>query len=86
MCHDFDPRSYFRGHGHSAHTPKTVSGPSVITAKLDLDNISCNRIMTLTQGHIAKVKVIVYTWQFFPRPLPFMVPLDGNDTSHNCCP
>ena len=23
---------------------------------------------------------------FFSRPLPFMGPLDGDDTSHNCCP
>ena len=42
--------------------------------------------MTLTQGNIAKVKVTVYIWQFFSRPLPFMGPLDGDDTSHNCCP
>ena len=48
--------------------------------------ISRSRIMTLTQGHIAKVNVTVYTWQFFPRPLPFMGPLDRDDTSHNSCP
>ena len=48
---------------------------------LDLDiNISHNRIMTLTQSHIAKVKV--YTRQkFVSRPLLFKGTLDGDDTS-----
>ena len=32
---------------------------------LDLDNLSHNHIMTLTQGDIAKVKVTVYAWQKF---------------------
>ena len=27
VCHDLAPRSYLRGHGHSAHIPRTVSGP-----------------------------------------------------------
>ena len=42
MCHDFDPRSYLRSQGHSAHIPKTVSWPQLLNAKLDLDNISHN--------------------------------------------
>ena len=45
-----------------AHIQNPV-GPSLRTAMLDLDSISHNRIMTFTQGHIAKVKVTVYTWQ-----------------------
>ena len=47
MCHDLYPRSYLRVHGQSTHIPKT--GPQVMTARLDLDNISRNRIMTLTR-------------------------------------
>ena len=44
-------------------------------------------VMTLTQGHISKVKVIVYTWHKFVFGLiPFTSNFDGNDTSHNCCP
>ena len=39
-----------------AHIQNPV-GPVLRTAMLDLDNISHNRIMTFTQGHIAKVKV-----------------------------
>ena len=47
----------------------------------DLDNISHNHIMTLTQGYIAEVKVTVYAWQFsFSGQLPFMGNLDGDDT------
>ena len=39
---------------------------------LDLDNLSHNHIMTLTQGDIAKVKVTVYAWQkFVSGPLSF---------------
>ena len=63
--------------------PKPCPGHKL--SKLDLDNISRNRIMTLKQGHIAKGKVTVYTWQIFSRPLLFIGPLDGGDTSHNCC-
>ena len=33
--------------------------------------------MTLKQGHIAKGKVTVYTWQFFRDHEPFIGPLDG---------
>ena len=40
MCHDLDLRSYHQGQGNSAHIPKNVSGSSLLTAKLDLDNIS----------------------------------------------
>ena len=49
---------------------------------LDLDNLLQNCIMTLTQGHIAKVKIIVYTWQkFVSGPLSFTGSLGGDDTS-----
>ena len=41
---------------------KILSGPWLLTAMFDLDNISHNHIMTLTPGHFAKVKVTVYTW------------------------
>ena len=37
----------------------------------NLDIISHNHIMTFTLGHIAKVKVTVYTWQFFFCPITF---------------
>ena len=55
---------------------------------LDLDSISHNRIMTFTQGHIAKVKVTVYTWQKIvlgPLHYHYTGSLDGDDTSRNCC-
>ena len=70
-----------------AHIQNPV-GPSLRTAMLDLDNISHNRIMTFTQGHIAKVKVTVYTWQKIvsgPLHYHFTGSLDGDDTSRNCC-
>ena len=40
--------------------------------------------MTLTQGHIAKVKVTVYTWQkkIVSGPLLFMDNLDGDYLRH----
>ena len=48
---------------------------------MDLDNLSHNLIMTLTQGDIAKVKVTVYAWQkFVSGPLSFTGNLDGDDT------
>ena len=50
---------------------KTVSGPLLLTAMFYLDNISHNRSMALTQGHIAKFKVTFYTSQFFPRMITF---------------
>ena len=44
-------------------------------------------VMTLNQGHISKIKVIVYTWHKFVFGLiPFTSNFDGNDISHNCCP
>ena len=55
---------------------------------LDLGNISHNRIMTFTQGRIAKVKVTVYTWQKIvlgPLHYHYTGSLDGDDTSRNCC-
>ena len=42
---------------------------------LDLDNISHYRIMTFTQGYIAKVKVTVYTWQKMVVVAGVFVPL-----------
>ena len=48
-----------QGQGHSAHIPKTVSGSELLAAMLDLDNLSHNRIITLTRGLIAKVKVTI---------------------------
>ena len=37
-----------------------------------LDNISHNRIITLTMGQIAKVKVTVYTLHFFCLTITFL--------------
>ena len=44
--------------------------------------------MTLTPGHISKVKVLVDTlYKFVSGPSPFTSNLmgDGDDASYNCC-
>ena len=47
--------------GHSAHISKSVSDPKLFTLMLDLDDFLHKRTMTLTQDHIAKIKVTVHT-------------------------
>ena len=42
--------------------------------------------MTLTPGHISKVKVLVDTLhKFVSGPSPFTSNFDGDDASYNCC-
>ena len=42
VCHDLDSRSYLQGQGHSAHILKILVRVKLLTAMLDLGNISHN--------------------------------------------
>ena len=71
VCHDFDPMSYLQGQGQSVHIPKICVGAITymyhchvgsgyyFTQLLSMTQ-QCG--MTLTNGHISKVKVIVHTY------------------------
>ena len=65
VCHDLDPRSYLQGQGHIGTWPKPYPAHNSSLSCWILINISYNRIMTLTQGHIAKVKVSLHDKIFF---------------------
>ena len=69
VCHDLDPRSYLQGQGHSAHIPQIrvqaitshwYVGSWYYFKQLLSKTQGC--VMTLTQGHISKVKVTVHTF------------------------
>ena len=71
--HDLNPRSYLSCQGHSEHIPKIrvrvitphwQVGSGYFTQLLSMTQ-GC--VMTLTQGHISKVKVLLHT---YPKPYP----------------
>ena len=75
-----------RSRSQCTHTHTCPGHNSSLPCWILIIDLTHNRIMTLTQGNIAEVKVTVYTWQkFVSRLLPFTGNLDGDDSSHNCC-
>ena len=84
VCQDFDPRSYLQCQGQNAHnTEKLCTGHN--------SSLPCLILIinhTIVSWPWLRVILLRSRSQFFSGPLPFIgnLHLDGDDTSHNCCP
>ena len=67
VCHALDPRSYLISQGHSVHLPKICVSPHCLVLIWitfhTIDVHDARVCMTLTQGHISKVKVTVHIYR-----------------------
>ena len=93
MYHDLSPRSYLKGQGHSAHVPKTLVWAITFYCQVgseyhftQLLSMTQGRVMTFTQGHIAKVRLTVHMYpKYVSGQLLLIAKLDLDNISHNCC-